>query len=522
MQAPPFKLETYKGPATRHECPGCGHKRRFARYVDTETGQHLHPSVGKCDRLDKCGYHYPPRQYFMDNNISHGAPKFVPPPKPRPPAPKEYFPAGVLAHLQANDRAANSFLAGVLNCVPDLPAGVLHRVADLYGLGTVKSGKFAGACAFPFIDRAGRVHFVQVKQFDERCKTTATNAAHYLLKDLPAYRGWFARYDSQEGKIGCFFGANLLDQYPNNPVALVESPKNAFVGSLFFGHPADGPDNYLWLATGSASTFTLGRARELQGRKVAAFPDRGAYAIWEAAIGKLRREMPGTVFSLNDYLETDGAKRECPTDGADIADLLFLRSWLEFTGGASTGPQPAPTAKATPATSPADTTEPLPLPPAIAPAPEPTPTIGHGDYVAGLYMEAGRLMAPGGYPASWDTCAPYLAQETRHFAALAAKNPLVLDLVRGLGLEVSASGAQLPPREQAPKDSWAVEVEGLAKWFAGAVLPVGPVSLGGGGTVTDCRKFIDAHLEIVRANGGKATFLPYFERLRELRAVLGG
>jgi hypothetical protein len=137
-------------------------------------------------------------------------------------------------------------------------------------------------------------------------------------------------------------------------------------------------------------------------------------------------------------------------------------------------------------------------------------------------MEGGRLMAPGGYPASWDTCAPYLAQETRHFAALAAKNPLVLDLVRGLGLEVSASGAQLPPREQAPKDSWAVEVEGLAKWFAGAVLPVGPVSLGGGGTVTDCRKFIDAHLEIVRANGGKATFLPYFERLRELRAVLGG
>ena len=28
---------------------------------------YLSDSVGKCNRLNKCGYHYTPRQYFADN-----------------------------------------------------------------------------------------------------------------------------------------------------------------------------------------------------------------------------------------------------------------------------------------------------------------------------------------------------------------------------------------------------------------------------------------------------------------------
>ena len=37
-------------------------------YIDTENNnQYLSDNVGKCNRLDKCGYHYTPRQYFTDN-----------------------------------------------------------------------------------------------------------------------------------------------------------------------------------------------------------------------------------------------------------------------------------------------------------------------------------------------------------------------------------------------------------------------------------------------------------------------
>lgn len=52
---------------TRYDCPGCGKHKIFSRYLDTQTGEHLRPSVGRCNRESNCGYHYTPKQYFEDN-----------------------------------------------------------------------------------------------------------------------------------------------------------------------------------------------------------------------------------------------------------------------------------------------------------------------------------------------------------------------------------------------------------------------------------------------------------------------
>ena len=63
-----FILEKYRGRSTRYTCPQCGRKHTFTRYIDTENNnQYLSERVGKCNRLDKCGYHYTPKQYFADN-----------------------------------------------------------------------------------------------------------------------------------------------------------------------------------------------------------------------------------------------------------------------------------------------------------------------------------------------------------------------------------------------------------------------------------------------------------------------
>ena len=63
-----FTLEKYRGISTRYTCPQCGRKHTFTRYIDTENNnQYLSERVGKCNRLDKCGYHYTPREYFADN-----------------------------------------------------------------------------------------------------------------------------------------------------------------------------------------------------------------------------------------------------------------------------------------------------------------------------------------------------------------------------------------------------------------------------------------------------------------------
>ena len=63
-----YQLEKYRGRSTRHVCPQCGRKNVFTRYVDTYNNNiYVSDNVGKCNRLDKCGYHYTPHQYFTDN-----------------------------------------------------------------------------------------------------------------------------------------------------------------------------------------------------------------------------------------------------------------------------------------------------------------------------------------------------------------------------------------------------------------------------------------------------------------------
>ena len=63
-----YQLERYRGRGSRYVCPKCRHKHSFTRYIDTYNNNiYINDSVGKCNRLDKCGYHYTPRQYFDDN-----------------------------------------------------------------------------------------------------------------------------------------------------------------------------------------------------------------------------------------------------------------------------------------------------------------------------------------------------------------------------------------------------------------------------------------------------------------------
>jgi hypothetical protein len=62
-----YRFETYKGSSTRYRCPKCKQKS-FVRYLDVQTGEHISPKVGRCNRESKCGYHYSPKQYFADND----------------------------------------------------------------------------------------------------------------------------------------------------------------------------------------------------------------------------------------------------------------------------------------------------------------------------------------------------------------------------------------------------------------------------------------------------------------------
>ena len=63
-----YQLERYRGRGARHICPQCHRKQSFTRYIDTHNNnEYINNNIGKYYLLDKCGYHYTPKQYFTDN-----------------------------------------------------------------------------------------------------------------------------------------------------------------------------------------------------------------------------------------------------------------------------------------------------------------------------------------------------------------------------------------------------------------------------------------------------------------------
>ena len=340
---------TFEKGSRKHICPECG-KKRFVRYVDSKTGEYLPEQYGRCDREANCGYHLNPYQdgyskmiWGRENGNSIVIPTRWKPPTTRkvqqPPVKPIYFDFEAFKRtLRPEHYENNIFIQNLFGRVqfPFDPADVT-RVIELYRLGTVSAGYRSGAVTFPFIDIDGNVRAVQVKQFDEANHTTGTDFLHSILarhyndigKQLPE---WLETYMSQDKKVSCLFGEHLLDKFPSNRIALVEAPKTAIYGTLYFGLP-ETPDQYLWIAVYNKSSFSLDKVKPLQGRFVDVFPDLskdgGTFREWEAKAKEFERQLPGTQFKMYDFLEHEALETD-RVNGEDIADYLTKLDWRSF------------------------------------------------------------------------------------------------------------------------------------------------------------------------------------------------
>ncbi len=68
-------------------------------------------------------------------------------------------------------------------------------------------------------------------------------------------------------------------------------------------------------------------------------------------------------------------------------------------------------------------------------------------------------------------------------------------------------------------ENWTKTISELETYFAEITLPIQPIKLNTCSTITDVSLFIDSHLAIVKANNGNYSFLPYLNRLQELKEV---
>jgi hypothetical protein len=84
--------------------------------------------------------------------------------------------------------------------------------------------------------------------------------------------------------------------------------------------------------------------------------------------------------------------------------------------------------------------------------------------------------------------------------------------------KVFSQPVQFP--EHPKPESWEQDITELENYFTSIELSTQPIKLNPYSTIAECSLFIESHFATVKANNGKRTFLPYLNRLQELKQVL--
>ena len=347
MYAKPY-LQKYKGKATRHTCPECGQKDSFTLYLDGDTHQPIHPKVGICNRAIKCGYHYPPKQYFLDNptaigtdaihSVSNHQPHSVSNHQPHSisntlPSPHgegsgvRSLPIGTMP-FSLVERSASYQSNFVRFLCEFLTEDQMKHMGDNYALGATKNKEVI----FWQIDTKGRVRTGKIMQYNPETgrrikhESGAIDWVHNKLKRSGALPEDF---NLQQ----CFFGEHLLKVYPDATVCIVESEKSALISAAVL-------TDCIWLATGGLNNLTVDKCEILRGRTVVLYPDLNAYDKWIEIAARIRNSIEVDI-SVSTLLE-DIATPEAKAQGLDLADFLINQLKDKNSNGTSTSAEPKP------------------------------------------------------------------------------------------------------------------------------------------------------------------------------------
>ena len=301
-------LEKYSGRDSRHQCPACGDPHSFAYYINGDTGEPINKIVGRCNHESGCGYHYTPKQFFIDNPIEKDQ-LYVS--SKREPVQRSQREANYIPFRYVEKSVSyNSSFVHILCSLFDhytLESPTIERLMNDYALGATKDGSII----YWQIDIKGRVRTGKVMRYDpntgHRIKSGGgINWIHSIMKKqglLP----------EDYNLVQCLFGEHLLTIYPNKVVALVESEKSALIASGVY------PD-YIWLATGGKSQLSIDKLNVLRGRSVIMFPDVDGFEYWSHKAKEV--EAIGCKVTVSDLIEQNASNKD-RSDKIDLADWII-------------------------------------------------------------------------------------------------------------------------------------------------------------------------------------------------------
>lgn len=260
MQSARYRWTLRKG-GGKMVCPSCG-RRTFVPYVSAGDGKTLAGAeYGRCDRENHCGYIRYPGKDVTAPDVAVRTPE---PPK----RPLRFVPSILSDLLYDKSR--------------------LHRYAERFGAGAAmaleayKVGAYGRDwTAFCQIDIDGEIHAVKLIPYGvdghRRKDMTAVKWCHKMQHFQPYFSG--------ERLEQVAFGEHLLRLRPSSPVAVVESEKTAVMMSSLFPQA-------VWLAVGGSQNLyrigsRLNGLKEMEGRKVIAYPDKGMSLAWRQTCGLL-------------------------------------------------------------------------------------------------------------------------------------------------------------------------------------------------------------------------------------------
>jgi hypothetical protein len=366
-----YILEPYTGMKTRYRCPSCKKSKTFVRYIDKETNEYLDENFGKCERVNKCGYHKPPdktpvetkylfvsfdkiEEHKMAYRLKIGEKIY-------------YLPQKIVIELTANNcyvpewflidskniiphnsndfkyylngspvinainiiqkeapkpisyidveifkaslkrHEANNFVEFLINL---FGADITNHLIKQYFIGTSKH--WNGATVFWQIDTHGKVRTGKIMLYNP---TTGKR-----IKEPYKHVNWVHKVlrltDFQLRQ--CLFGEHLLID-KTKPVTIVESEKTAIIASIYF-------PQFIWVAVGSLQNLNAEKCSILKGRTVFLFPDLNGFEKWSSKAKELSHLANFIVSDLLERKATDAEKK----DGFDLADYLIKYDYKAF------------------------------------------------------------------------------------------------------------------------------------------------------------------------------------------------